>query len=130
MRRIIIFKSPLLLYFSVMLASLLLQFILPWWIVVVTGFSAGCFSSLKPWKTTLIVFAAIASLWLSAALYISVTQSTVLLPRIAGLLQMPNTWMVYGLTVLVGSIPASLAALGASLLMQENPYPLNRVRQM
>ena len=105
-----------LLFLTVILSALLLQLIFPWWIVVVIGFVAGVVSPLAPWKTGLIVFSAIGLLWLSAALLITFTESAVLLPRIAALLQLPSTWMVFALTVLIGAVPASLAALGSSWL--------------
>ncbi len=109
------------LFLFVLLSALLLQFILPWWIVVVVGCAAGFASSLPPWKNFAIVFAAIGLLWLLASLYITLTESAVLIPRIAGLLHLPQTWMVFALTVLAGALPASLAALGTSWLISREP---------
>jgi len=110
-------RSATLLFLLVLLSALLLQFVFPWWIVVVIGFAAGLLSSLSPRKTSLVVFAAIGLLWLGAALFITLTESTVLLPRIAALLQLPSQWMVFALTVLIGAVPASLASLGSSWLI-------------
>ncbi len=109
-------RSAILLFLLVLLSAFLLQFVFPWWIVVIIGFAAGLLSSLPPWKTGLVVFAATGSLWLGAALFITLTESPVLLPRIAALLQLPSAWMVFALTALIGAIPASLAASGASRL--------------
>ncbi len=106
-----------LLFLTVLLGTLLLQLFFPWWIVVVIGLAAGIVSPLAPWKTGLIVFTAIGLLWLGAALLITFTESAVLLPRIAALLQLPSTWMVFALTVLIGAVPASLAALGSAWLI-------------
>ena len=102
------------LFLLVMVSALVLQFFLPWWIVVVTGFGAGYISNLKPWKTSAIVFLAIGLLWLLFALYLSVLHSTVLLPRVSGLFQLPSKWMLFPVTFLVGALPASVAALGVS----------------
>ena len=116
MTRDIIRKSPILLFLMVFFSALLLQFLLPWWMVVVIGLAAGMISTLSPWRTFLIVFVAIGSLWLLASLYLTFTHSSVLLPRMAGLLQLPTEWMIYLVTVLVGALPASFAALGSSSL--------------
>jgi hypothetical protein len=110
-------RSVPLLFVTVLFSALLLQLFLPWWIVVVIGFAAGLASSMPSWQKGLTVFAAIGLLWLGAALFITVTESAVLLPRIAALLQLPSTWMVFGVTVLIGAVPSSLAAVGASWLI-------------
>lgn len=115
--RIPAISSISVLFLMVFFSSLLLQFYLPWWIVVVIGFTAGLISVRPAWQNVLIVFAGIGLLWLSASLYIALAESTVLLPRMAGLLQLPYTWMVYAATVLTGALPASLAALAGSWLI-------------
>lgn|GEM_PF-867526 len=116
MSRIPTISSLFVLFVLVFLSALLLQFYLPWWIVVVTGFMAGLLSTRAPWQNFLIVFSAIALLWLSASAVITLKESSVLLPRMAGLFQLPKPWMVFVLTALVGALPASLAALGSSWL--------------
>ena len=108
--------SSLFLFLAVFFSAFLLQLILPWWIVVVIGIAAGVFSQKQPWHNFLIVFSAIGLLWLLIASYITLTNSAVLLPRISGLFQLPAVWMVYVVTILVGALPASIAALGASWL--------------
>jgi len=110
-------RSAIPLFLLVLLSALLLQLVFPWWIVVVIGFAAGVLSSLPPWNKSLIVFAAIGLLWFGATLFITFTESAVLLPRITALLQLPSQWMVFALTVLVGALPASLASLGSSWLI-------------
>ncbi len=105
------------LFVLVLLSVLLLQLLFPWWIVVVIGFAAGLASPLPAWKKGLIVFSAIGLLWLGAALFITFTESAVLLPRIAALLQLPSPWMVFAVTVLIGAVPSSLAAVGGSWLV-------------
>lgn len=111
------FRSVSLLFVTVLLSALVLQLLLPWWIVVVVGFAAGLFSAMPAWKTSLAVFAAIGLLWLGAALFLAATESAVLLPRIAALLQLPATWMVFAVTVLIGAVPSSLAAVAGSWLI-------------
>ncbi len=110
-------RSVPLLFVIVLISALLLQLFLPWWIVVVIGLLAGMGSSIPTWKKGLTVFAAIGLLWLGAALFITFTESAVLLPRIAALLQLPSPWMVFGVTVLIGAVPSSLAAVGGSWLI-------------
>ncbi len=105
------------LFLLVLFSAFLLQFIMPWWIVVVVGFLTGLLSARRPWQNFLIVFAAIGALWLGASLYIAFIESTVLLPRMAGLLQLPHAWMLFVVTALTGALPASLAALGGSWLI-------------
>lgn len=109
-------KSPISLFLIVFISAFLLQLITPWWVVVVIGFATGIFSLRHHWYNFLIVFVAIGLLWLLASVYITLTNSPVLIPRIAGLFGLPSGWMVYGITVLTGALPAALATFGASLL--------------
>lgn len=104
------------LFILVAASALVLQLFSPWWIVVAIGFAAGLLSRFSPWKTFLIVFSAIGLLWLAVTLYLTATNSAVLIPRMAALLELPASWMVFALTILIGALPASLAALGASWL--------------
>lgn len=110
--------STHLLFVAVLVAAFLLQLFFPWWIVVAVGFAAGLASPLAPLKTGVVVFTAIALLWLGAAVYLSVTESAVLVPRMAALLQLPDGWMVFAATALVGALPSSLAAVGSRLLIE------------
>ncbi len=112
-----ILRSVPLLFFLVLISALLLQLMFPWWIVVFIGLAAGLISAQPPWKNFAVVFAAIGLLWFGAALYITLTESAVILPRIAGLLQLPHPWLVFAVTVIAGALPAALAALGSSWLV-------------
>lgn len=109
-------NSAFSLFLLVILSALVLQFIFPWWIVTVIGLAAGFISTMTARKTFFTVFAAIAVLWLAMSVFITYTNSAVLLPRIAGLFQLSNTWMVFAITILIGALPASIAALGSSYL--------------
>lgn len=109
-------NSVISIFLLVILSALLLQFFFPWWIVTVIGLAAGFISTMPARKTFFTVFAAIALLWLAMPVFITYTNSAVLLPRIAGLFQLSSTWMVFAITMLIGALPASIAALGASYL--------------
>lgn len=117
-----ILRSVPLLFFLVLISALLLQLMFPWWIVVFIGLAAGLISAQPPWKNFAVVFAAIGLLWFGAALYITLTESAVILPRIADLLQLPYPWMVFAVTVIAGALPAALAAYGGSCLWLHNRH--------
>lgn len=109
-------NSAISLFLLVILSALLLQFIFPWWIVTVVGLAASFISTMSARKTFFTVFTAIAVLWAAMSLMITYANADALLPRIAGLFQLPSTWMIFVITVLIGASPASIAALGASFL--------------
>ncbi len=104
------------LFLSVVIATFLLQLFLPWWIVVPIGLTAGWFSRTSALQTAGIVFISVGLVWLLMSLYLSFTTSTVLLPRMAEMFQLPSVWMVFVVTVLVGAVPATLAAYGGAKL--------------
>ncbi len=109
-------RSAFSLFAFVFLGALILQFLLPWWIVVVIGFIAGLIGDMPPRKIFVAVFCGIGFLWLAASLYLTLAHSAVLLPRIAGLFGLPAGWMVFVVTVLAGALPSSLAAIGGTYL--------------
>lgn len=104
------------LFLAVFASAFLLQFQLAWWIVVVIGFITGLVSFRKPWSNFLVVFTAVGLLWVLVPLYITLTQSPVLLSGIADLFGLPAGWLLFVVTALTGALPASIAALGASYL--------------
>ncbi|NBC01658.1 MAG: hypothetical protein GVY15_12475 [Bacteroidetes bacterium] len=104
------------LFVGVLVSALGLQLFAPWWLVVGVGLAAGLVSPCSPGRTGLLVAGAVALGGLGMAGYVALTTSTVLLPRVATLLQLPAPWTLYPLTALVGALPAGLAALGGALL--------------
>lgn len=112
------FLSTRLLFVAVFAAAFILQLVFPWWIVVVVGLAAGLISPLPAWKSGFVVLFAIGLLWLGAAAYMAMTESAVLLPRMATLLYLPAGWMLFVATPLVGALPSALPAMGGRLLIE------------
>ena len=108
------------LFLGVLVSALVLQLFVSWWIVVGVGLAAGLVSPCRPARTALLVAGAVALGWLGMAGYAALTTSTVLLPRVATLLQLPASWTLYPVTALVGALPAGLAALGGALVRPQS----------
>lgn len=107
-------------FFSIVLlvgiTAFLLQWIFPWWIVVVIGLAAGYFGRLDPWQSFAAVLFAIGLVWLVMAVWLTLNGSGVLLPRLTILFRLPADWLVFVATVAVGSLPPAFAALGGAYL--------------
>jgi hypothetical protein len=108
---------------NILLLTFLLTFILlwffPWWIVTIIGLISGAVSKSGPWQTFVVVATGAGMAWLLAALWVTQTNSTVLLPRIAEMFFLPSTSLVFALTALIAAIPSGLAAMGIIYLKRE-----------
>lgn len=93
--------------------SAILQVFFPWWIIVAVALLAGYMSPTTAFKTFSAAFLGIAVLWLGFMLVVSLFGSTVVLPRMAELFQLPHGVLIYPISILVGALPAGLAAVTA-----------------
>lgn len=99
----------------------LLQFFMPWWIIVVVAFAVAFFVPQKPVLAFLSGFAAIFVLWIAYAYILSSANDHLLAEKVAVLmtdLTKNSVRMLHIVTGLTGGIVAGFAALSGSLLVK------------
>ncbi|MGY4385403.1 sterol desaturase/sphingolipid hydroxylase (fatty acid hydroxylase superfamily) [Pedobacter sp. UYP24] len=96
-------------FLVVLIASFLLQMVLPWWIVVVISFATcgliGKTGKIALWSP----FFAILLLWTGMALYKSLPNENVLAGRVAEMLGVNIWWIVLALTSILGAFVAGVS---------------------
>lgn len=96
-------------FIIILIASFLLQLILPWWVIVVISFVAcglvGKTGKISFWSP----FLAILVLWTGVALFKSIPNHHVLATRVAEMLGAKFWWLVLAITVLTGGIIAGVS---------------------
>jgi hypothetical protein len=96
-------------FLIILLASLLLQFFLPWWIIVVISFLTcallGKTAKISLWSP----FFAILLLWTGAALFKSLPNGNILVTRVAEMLGLHGWWLVLVLTAVLGGFVAAVS---------------------
>lgn len=96
-------------FLIILVASFLLQIVLPWWVIVIVSFITcgliGKTGKIALWSP----FLAIALLWTGVALFKSIPNQHLLASRIAEMLSVKTWWMVLFLTALLGGFAAGLS---------------------
>jgi hypothetical protein len=96
-------------FLVVLLASLLLQLFLPWWIMVIISFVACAILGKTSRQSIWAPFFAILILWTAVALFKTLRNDHILLDRIAEMLALTSGWLVMLVTVILGSFVAAIA---------------------
>lgn len=100
------------LFFIILIASLVVSFVLPWWIVAIISFLAAFFIAKRSAHAFLSAFAAIFIVWVVMAMFKSVPNNHILATRMANVLPLGGHWMILtAITGLVGGLVAGMAAL-------------------
>lgn len=105
-------------FIVIVVAAHLLGLFLPWYACAAVAFIAGYF--LKSRHNFLAGFLAIAVLWTFNAWMSDLSSSSSLPLRVAQLLGVGSTVMVYLLTAVVGGLVGGFAALSGAMLKIEN----------
>jgi len=96
-------------FLIVLIASLLLQLFLPWWVIVIISFLA-CATLGKTGRQSLWApFFAILVLWTVVAAYKTMRNDHILVNRVAEMLALKSWWLVMLITVVIGSFAAGIA---------------------
>ncbi|SEB16312.1 hypothetical protein [Pedobacter hartonius] len=96
-------------FLVILIASFLLQLVLPWWIIVMISF-ATCGLIGKTGKVALWhPFLAILVLWTAMALYKTLPNHNLLVTRVAQLFGLQAWWWILVLSSLVGGFTAGLS---------------------
>ncbi len=96
-------------FLVVLIASFLLQMVLPWWIIVAISFATcgliGKTGKIALWSP----FFAILLLWTGMALYKSLPNENMLAGRVAEMLGIKIWWMVLVLTAILGAFVSGIS---------------------
>ncbi|TKC08680.1 hypothetical protein [Pedobacter frigoris] len=114
-------------FIVILIASFLLQMVLPWWIIVVISFAAcgliGKTGKIALWSP----FFAILLLWTGMALFKSIPNNHILASRIAQMLGVSSYILIFILSSLLGAFVAGISGYcgyhfrKAVLLKKTNP---------
>jgi hypothetical protein len=96
-------------FLIVFVASLLLQIVLPWWIIVPISFIScallGKTGKIALWSP----FFAILLLWTAVALFKSLPNQNILVTRVAEMLGLQGWWLLLLLTGILGGFVAGVS---------------------
>lgn len=96
-------------FFIVLLVSLLLQLFLPWWVIVIISFLACAILGKTSKQSLWAPFFAILVLWTAVAVFKTQRNDHILVDRVAEMLALKSAWLVILVTVALGSFAAALA---------------------
>jgi len=101
------------------ITAYLINLVLPWWGIAITGLVLGF--QLKPssGKAFGIGFLALSLLWGGQALYIHFANDGILSTRIAEMLGVGSPYLVVLITGILGGLVSGLAVLSGSLMKKE-----------
>ena len=100
----------MILFALILLASLVFQLFLPWWVIAPIAFGLAFWKSASGRHAFLAGFAAIFTLWFVAAYVPHYRNEGILTARIAQLFSLPIPFLVLIVTALVGGLVGGLAA--------------------
>ncbi|MGY0038210.1 hypothetical protein [Pedobacter sp. NJ-S-72] len=96
-------------FLVILIASFLLQLVLPWWVIVIISFATcgliGKTAKLSLWQP----FFAILLLWTGVALYKSLPNHNLLVSRIAEMFGLHSWWLILLVSALLGGFVAAVS---------------------
>jgi len=96
-------------FLIVLLASLLLQSFLPWWVIVIVSFLACAMLGKTSKQSLWASFFAILVLWAVVAVFKTQRNDHILVDRVAEMLGLTSAWLVMLITVVLGSFAAAVS---------------------
>ncbi len=100
----------MLLFVLILVISLLLQLMLPWWIIALVAFGLAAWKGSSDRQAWLAGFAAIFVGWAVAAWIPHIRNEGILTAKIAELFYLPTAQLVIWITALVGGMIGGIAA--------------------
>ncbi|MCX2484085.1 hypothetical protein [Pedobacter sp. MR2016-24] len=96
-------------FIVVLIASFLLQLVLPWWIIVIISFATcgliGKTAKLSLWSP----FFAIVLLWIGMALFKSMPNQHLLVSKVAQMFGVQAWWLILALMAILGGFTAAIS---------------------
>ncbi|MEO6523006.1 MAG: hypothetical protein ABIN91_15090 [Mucilaginibacter sp.] len=112
------------LFFIILIASLIVSFVLPWWIVAIISFLAALWIAKGLVNGFGSAFIAIFIVWVVQALFKSVPNDHILATRVAHMLPLGGSWILLVLiTGLIGGLVAGMAGLTGALFKKALAKP-------
>jgi len=107
------------LFFIILISSLVVSFVLPWWIVAIISFLSALFIAKTSAHAFWSAFMAIFTVWVVMALFKSVPNNHILATRMAHVFPLGGNWIALLLiTAVIGGLVAGMAAMSAYLIRQ------------
>ena len=106
----------MLLFFLIAILSFLFQLFLPWWSLAIVAFGCSYFVGKKAAQTFFAGFLACGMVWLLMALFIHFSKGDLMTDRIAELLSLPSSSILYVAAFLIAGIVGGLAAVSGYYL--------------
>ncbi len=98
-------------YFIILIAAALLQFVAPWWMIVVVPLVVHIWRPTSYGLSFLSGFMAIATTWLVYGWYQHDASAGMMTERIAQIFTLPNPFWLLAITVVVGGLVGGFAAM-------------------
>lgn len=96
-------------FLIILIASFLLQLVLPWWVIIVISFATcgliGKTAKISLWSP----FLAILLLWIGMALFKSIPNNHILAGRVAEMIGIKSWYLVLALTAILGAFAAGVS---------------------
>ena len=108
----------MILFLIIAALSFFVQFFLPWWSMAVVAFAAAFLLGKKAMHVFLAAFSGCGLVWLLLAVYIHFTRGDLMTNRIAVLLSLHGTLILYAGTFLVAAIVGGMAGLAGFYLRE------------
>ncbi|MEO5675711.1 MAG: hypothetical protein ABIQ74_13795, partial [Chitinophagales bacterium] len=108
----------MLLFFLIALLSFLLQLILPWWSMMIAAFVISFFFGKKSSYVFFAGFFGCAVVWLLMEMYVHLSRGDLMTGRIAALLTLPGTAILYATTLLIAGVAGGISGLAGFYLRQ------------
>jgi hypothetical protein len=104
------------LFFIIAVMSFLVQLYFPWWTMAIAAFGGAFLFGKKAAQTFATGLLACGVVWLVMALYIHFTRGDLMTDRIAVLLKLPASWILYPVSFFIAGIVGGLAAVSGYYL--------------
>jgi uncharacterized membrane protein len=105
------------LFFIILISSLIVSFVLPWWIVAIISFLSALLIAKTSGHAFWSAFTAIFIVWVVMALFKSVPNNHILATRVAHLLPLGGHWeLLLLITGFIGGLVAGMSALSGALV--------------
>ena len=98
--------------------SLFLQLTLPWWTIVFPAFVIGIWRMRSSRTAFGTGFAGVGALWFITSVFIHFKNNGILAEKIGQMLNLPGSFFVIVITVLIGGLAGGLAAVSGFYLRQ------------
>lgn len=99
----------------ILIVATILQFYLPWWIIAIVAFAANLIWQQKAVAAFFTGFLGIGLTWISYAIWIDWHSNAVLSKKIATLLNLPSSWLLVLITLVMSGLVGGFSALTGNL---------------